>query len=207
MWKSEDKILYVLMKIKRLEEISPKGDKLELIHYEAFGDEFSVKEVKLILRKLEKDYSAIRELEMQKAIDPTGSVMLNYYWFYINYKNFDNVYDKYWKKCDISESMDHGKLSKITYDEINNKLYLNEELLRSPQDGSLNECFIRYVCKHPNQWIELEDIKRENGKPVTNYKCINNILNDLGFKKDRKNAFFKIKKNKIYFENPARKKL
>ena len=84
---SKQKINLVVMEINEIKEISPKGERIHINHFDTFEEMISSKEVVLILNKLEKDEKIISNFEFVDGIEDLTMAPLCEYFFYVNSAN------------------------------------------------------------------------------------------------------------------------
>lgn len=116
----------------------------------------------------------------------------------INPEEFSNKYS-YFK--------DQKLIDKLIF--VDNKLYLNEKLLKSTRGGE-NTWFAQYIIDNPGKITRDEMNQKINPKGLLRRsvdKDFFRILENLGITKEIKRAFFsEVKKDSLYFRNPIPKR-
>lgn len=91
----------------------------------------------------------------------------------------------------------------IEYEVVNNRITLNELFeLRQPNMGSENDRVFQFLYNNPNKTHNLSKIEKELGSKLK--KPLHKIVEDLGFTKGLRKAFFKVSMRQIRFRNPVR---
>ena len=113
-------------------------------------------------------------------------------------------FDKFASRILNLPSEKNGQLSLwINYSETSREIILNDTfILSKPNFGSTNELVFKYLYKNPNRIISIKELEREATRETIS-KRLHDIVQELGFKKELRKAFFNISKTNITFKNPV----
>jgi len=84
------------------------------------------------------------------------------------------------------------------------EILLNNFLLSKINFNSENDNVFGYIYRNPNKIINIKELEKSIGGTIT--KNLHKIIENLGFKREFKKAFFNISKNDIFFRNPLKQK-
>lgn len=221
----EEKIYKVLNALTEIISISPQNDPNILLDPTHINlSELGMQEINNILNKLDvelnlieiKRYSSLipkvykSELDRFADYQIPKELRVKYHIEILNIDELKNMYFEY-KKYDNTEidnevSRLNDKVLWIDYSEANQQIILNDIfLLVKPHFGSVNEMVFNYLYNNPNKVVNRAKLVKEATRENFT-KRFHDIVQELGFKKDLKKAFFKVSKNDILFKNPVSKK-
>ena len=87
------------------------------------------------------------------------------------------------------------------------EILVNDFLLTQLEFNSENDNVFKYLYEHPNRIISVKELEKQLGGESLK-KSLHKIVENLGFTRELKDAFFGISKTSILFRNPlARKEL
>jgi len=81
------------------------------------------------------------------------------------------------------------------------EVLLNEFLLTRLDFNSENDNIFKHLYEHPNQTISVTELEKQLGD-TPRKKPLHKIVENLGFTREIKRAFFDISKSSIRFRNP-----
>jgi len=114
---------------------------------------------------------------------------------------------EYMKGIAKNSSSEHSNIGGekffITYSETDRRILLNGKMeLSSPNFDSENDIVFRFLFNNPNQIFSKKELE-ENCKTKISKPFVK-ILENLGFQRGIKDAFFDVSKYSIKFHNPAK---
>jgi hypothetical protein len=203
-----EKIWDVLQKIEEKRQLGSDGKPIRLHRHPSNvenADKFN-SEQKIILEKLQS-LGAITKLHKVKVGTLTGwSFELDQNYQKV-FREYQNQYEKSAKAYKQSKRMEESRtkdlMYEVTYSEKTREIFINGFLIAKPDFDSENERVFTYLYKHPNQKISLKQLEENTGKLT---KTLHKVVENLGFTKDLKRAFFDTAKTSIRFRNPVTKK-
>lgn len=207
--KALEKIWNLLQEIEDKRGITTKNNPVRITSYAPNDktNENLYEERKTILENLQSQ-DAITELHRVEA----GGIL---YWafkpsnnYYKIFKDYQNQYKEASKDHNHSKQLEEIKIEdpvyKVKYSEQTRKILINHFLLKKLRSFSDNDAIFAYLYKNPNQDKSDDDIK--NGTGLKTIKDLNKFLDNIGFKGELRQVFFKVAKNKIRFNNPITRK-
>lgn len=209
--KSLEKLWNILQEIENKRGITPEnGDvsiqqvpvkEIEENEAEALSDErFNM------LNKLEQE-GAIKDLKWPHDYHKYVYFKIgpSYFDIYSDYKSqYEKMANEYKQKQTTTSSTEKESYAcRVTYSEQTGKVLINGLLLKKLRPFGENGSIFAYLYINPNQDTEIEKIAKAVG--LETYKDLNKFVENLGFKKDFRKAFFIVSKNKIRFNNPVSK--
>lgn len=215
---TKTKIELVLGAIKDQLDLSPEGASIILSQEKNDGlDELTFEDYVSILKKLQNDYKIIK---IESLAEYKPSIMTHSDPF--DYRKdvtviqvlgkFDEFYNQYtgYSSAPAStlvpaSSLPSGanknqELLRITFTKTREILMNDIFLLCKPESFGENEDLFAYLYKHQNEELEIEDIEKNLNRKFE--KPISKILENLGFRKGLRDAFFALGNGKILFKNP-----
>lgn len=146
-------------------------------------------------------------LEKYRKITFNGS---DYFKFQIG-KNYKKVFEVIKTNIRIKDSVvnkdpaqdrkiaEKDIVYKITYTEQTREIFINNFLMKQPRSFGNNDSVFAFLYKNPNKDLSLNEIEASIG---INDIDLNKVVENLGFKADYRQVFFKVSKDRIRLNNP-----
>ena len=211
--KAMEKVWGVLQEVEELRRISPGGLKPLRMLYIPSGFRGAQYELD---RVVEQRSVVLKKLEGERAIiDLKHTDGIRGFWIFklgINYKVIFDKYEVIYLKMakeyeelqEKKQSTVEGAVYEIKYTEKTREILINNFLMSKPDFSGENDLVFSYVYQNPNRKIDREEIEEQLKMKL--HKTFHKILENLGFVKDYKKAFFCVSKQDLLFRNPVTRK-
>ncbi len=214
----------MILAIGEAQKITTKGQDVKIYLSRDNGlIDFNIGEVLSILAKLAIDYQVIQIISKanrktsQMSVDDMIGFEQDFFEIKIldgfmpmfeginkEYEEAEDKIVKYLTKQPtvkkIKETTKEGFLS-IKYTKTRDLLLNDVFLLSKPDSFGENEAIMSYLYNHQNEELSISQIEVDLNIKIS--KHISKILDNLGFQKGLKDAFFKFGNGKILFKNPV----
>ena len=206
--KSLEKIWSLLKEIETSRQITAPEDNIAIpqVHHSKAKNEREKSQYSderfTMLRKLEKE-SAIKEVIWPNNFDKLVHLKLgNRYFEVLNWyeKEYEKIIKNDPKPTESIQSPTNKPVYEITYSEQTREIIINGFLFKKLALFSLNDTIFSYLYKNPNTEKTGDEIKEASKE--NSIKDLNKFVEQLGFKGEFRQVFFKVSKSKIQFNNP-----
>lgn len=194
------KLYFFVSKLKQTWEISSSNKPIQLNRLTNLDGRLTQADIKTLLDRLESDDKIIKSYKQHEEnyfIEIAG----NFRSYLIRLKS-DPDYQKFaGDKLEDIQIID--PIYQVKYSEKTREILINNFLLAKPDFDSENERVFDFLFANPGTKFSVNDIEKHLGEPLG--KSLHKIVENLGFTKELKAAFFSVSATSIQFRNPVTK--